>query len=1015
MTPSNTVASDVSALKEEGNALFKARRFAESAEKYAKAESQTPQDPVFSSNLSAALYELGDYAGCVHAICRAAKKVQALQDDDQEKNLVLLQKLSSRLPKAFIHGILNGSIDASSLGLVNDGEKDVLERLRFVGAGTSSSNPDSDTSRLWEQFQRVRDERSAISEVDVVNARHRLADLPIFKKAVSPSKEYYSIGQDEVISLVDDWGALPEEQDPIDLASLSSSQRKNLSFLFAGVGDARHVFGTIIGLKKAHEKLRPAQQKDINVHLTLLDIHPTALARDLCIMMLLDDLIHNAKTPLEEEILAALFYTYAGVVMPDKCAQRLQKTIQKAHDALTRSEPPTQLPSWIHIIPSSIPGLLASLKYWQTIVSSQSRTTRRMVQAHRPISKKATNSFLTGGHPGLDAGFAARMQNNFDSERQAIMNNINQLPEDMLIELIAKAAPTPCPGRDKPRERAKWIEAGKEMSVDMLTDMNEKAGSARNTPDLFREAQMYHKTRCFVPPRSFRGRNMADWWSCIRRNDGVPPSMDEVSREMENTWKPNYSLFDAWFERPPRDGYPNLATLDAFQLLQQIHGFNKRKGLFDARSSVDEDCPSFSVVSIFFKAVAEAIKILKGKIMFEFLQGDMCHTLAKMRVGDDRPFNFPRKFTRMWLSNVPDYTHGPMNMALYILPNLDDRHLYSAAASNCLLNTGIWASPADFCHTYTLLSVADVPRFLGYRVKHMEPVFGLILLTPPSQPFPLPLSQLASRVELIHWLSRVLVYTLAPPQSRMEAFRVMYPNNLVPFLNILLHLQTVGFPSHWLSEFLHDVLHDRLMSTATPYSGTMPTPIIEAKRVVQRRKLFLDPWKVDWENMLSIAHEALPFPIHVAHDSTSDEICITSQDEIGHYQATVGPSGWCFPTQMMRLNTDQCAVLIFIGPKAQYGADWLAKNMAEVLEGWATRKGDVYVLTVVDEMNMGSSKISWRMRRSRADKMKKEKWTMVPIRFDAREAAANPIPSSKWKEIWSTSQSPIPDLNLELD
>ncbi|GAW05069.1 hypothetical protein LENED_006903 [Lentinula edodes] len=966
--------SDVSALKEEGNALFKARRFAESAEKYAKAESQTPQDPVFSSNLSAALYELGDYAGCVHAICRAAKKVQALQDDDQEKNLVLLQKLSSRLPKAFIHGILIESIDASSLGLEDDGEKDVLERLRSVGAGTSSSNPDSDTSRLWEQFQRVRDERSAISEVDVVNARHRLADLPIFKKAVSPSKEYYSIGQDEVISLVDDWGALPEEQDPIDLASLSSSQRKNLSFLFAGVGDARHVFGTIIGLKKAHEKLRPAQQKDINVHLTLLDIHPTALARDLCIMMLLDDLIHNAKTPLEEEILAALFYTYAGVVMPDKCAQRLQKTIQKAHDALTRSEPPTQLPSWIHIIPSSIPGLLASLKYWQTIVSSQSRTTRRMVQAHRPISKKATNSFLTGGHPGLDAGFAARMQNNFDSERQAIMNNINQLPEDMLIELIAKAAPTPCPGRDKPRERAKWIEAGKEMSVDMLTDMNEKAG-----------------------------------------NDGVPPSMDEVSREMENTWKPNYSLFDAWFERPPRDGYPNLATLDAFQLLQQIHGFNKRKGLFDARSSVDEDCPSFSVVSIFFKAVAEAIKILNGKIMFEFLQGDMCHTLAKMRVGDDRPFNFPRKFTRMWLSNVPDYTHGPMNMALYILPNLDDRHLYSAAASNCLLNTGIWASPADFCHTYTLLSVADVPRFLGYRVKHMEPVFGLILLTPPSQPFPLPLSQLASRVELIHWLSRVLVYTLAPPQSRMEAFRVMYPNNLVPFLNILLHLQTVGFPSHWLSEFLHDVLHDRLMSTATPYSGTMPTPIIEAKRVVQRRKLFLDPWKVDWENMLSIAHEALPFPIHVAHDSTSDEICITSQDEIGHYQATVGPSGWCFPTQMMRLNTDQCAVLIFIGPKAQYGADWLAKNMAEVLEGWATRKGDVYVLTVVDEMNMGSSKISWRMRRSRADKMKKEKWTMVPIRFDAREAAANPIPSSKWKEIWSTSQSPIPDLNLELD
>ncbi len=49
-----------------------------------------------------------------------------------------------------------------------------------------------------------------------------------------------------------------------------------------------------------------------------------------------------------------------------------------------------------------------------------------------------------------------------------------------------------------------------------------------------------------------------------------------------------------------------------------------------------------------------------------------------------------------------DYTHGPMNMALFILPNLQD-HPQAAAASNSLLNMGVWTGDEQFFYTYVFV------------------------------------------------------------------------------------------------------------------------------------------------------------------------------------------------------------------------------------------------------------------------------------------------------------------------
>jgi hypothetical protein len=88
---------------------------------------------------------------------------------------------------------------------------------------------------------------------------------------------------------------------------------------------ARHVYGTLIGVHRAFAKLPSAKHsKKFKVHITMLDIHPGALARDLCIMMLLNELCEMTgdSAITATEIKATIFYTYVGVVMPAYCHER---------------------------------------------------------------------------------------------------------------------------------------------------------------------------------------------------------------------------------------------------------------------------------------------------------------------------------------------------------------------------------------------------------------------------------------------------------------------------------------------------------------------------------------------------------------------------------------------------------------------------------------------------------------------------------------------------------------------
>ena len=102
------------------------------------------------------------------------------------------------------------------------------------------------------------------------------------------------------------------------------------------------------------------------------------------------------------------------------------------------------------------------------------------------------------------------------------------------------------------------------------------------------------------------------------------------------------------------DGYPGL-QLNMFGTIDYFDQFNHRQGprARDARSDLDR--MAWRACDAFFEEAAVALKALQSHVTFEFICGGLSEELAKMRFKGDstRPKEFPRKYTRMWLSNVP--------------------------------------------------------------------------------------------------------------------------------------------------------------------------------------------------------------------------------------------------------------------------------------------------------------------------------------------------------------------------
>lgn len=308
---------------------------------YENAALEAPEAPSPYSNLSAAHYEIGHYARCIEDITQAVK----LHSDDTAP---FKNKLDPRLVKSYMQ---LGNYEAA---------EEALEQMR----------DHAEWAILSAACQKDRVSRS----LDEAQCRKRILHiLPRYLPTLLQGTEYYVVGHDDACSQIDE--------------SMFEQSNTPLAIFFGGVGDARNLYATILGIDKLEKGI--TGKKTRTYHATINDIKASALARDLVMFLLLDDLAAavNSSEDNRTELLATIFFLYVGAIMPKYIFDRIQDTIERVIAVLRSGE---EKVDWLHVYERDTPQLLASLNSWRGELKSRhsiAEVTRPLIQSYKNLNK----------------------------------------------------------------------------------------------------------------------------------------------------------------------------------------------------------------------------------------------------------------------------------------------------------------------------------------------------------------------------------------------------------------------------------------------------------------------------------------------------------------------------------------------------------------------------------------------------------------------------------------------------
>lgn len=118
------------------------------------------------------------------------------------------------------------------------------------------------------------------------------------------------------------------------------------------------------------------------------------------------------------------------------------------------------------------------------------------------------------------------------------------------------------------------------------------------------------------------------------------------------------------------------------------------------------------------------------------------------------------------------------------------------------------------------------------------------------------------RERLETWLYRLFLKLTIPAHKPAIQSWVLInsPLNLTVFYRLLLHLSNIGYPAHWLSGVLDNLLSGRITTTArAPRSDSLK--IKETKASKPRLSQSIKPFVAELSTLASIWQSALPFGV----------------------------------------------------------------------------------------------------------------------------------------------------------
>ncbi len=199
-----------------------------------------------------------------------------------------------------------------------------------------------------------------------------------YRPSMFVTTEYFTVGHDQVTSLFE--GMFFESFVP---------KQKEIGFFFAGVGDGRNLLQTLEVISELEDRGKVPKRK---YHILANDIQKSALARDLVIWMLLDEMkeMEESKEEERELVLNALFFVFIGTLIPRFIFERVLETIGRAIEALGKGKQPLE---WLFVHEKDFKPYIEALEYWRGEARKTFTSTEMMT--------KVQLAFMVNGMGGL--------------------------------------------------------------------------------------------------------------------------------------------------------------------------------------------------------------------------------------------------------------------------------------------------------------------------------------------------------------------------------------------------------------------------------------------------------------------------------------------------------------------------------------------------------------------------------------------------------------------------------------
>jgi hypothetical protein len=159
---------------------------------------------------------------------------------------------------------------------------------------------------------------------------------------------------------------------------------QDISWLFAGIGDARNFFMTLLTLSA---NLSASDTPiDSQFHFTLIDLKPAAIAKILI-------MLHLLNQPRDVEAIACVIYVFGSLIMPSFAYDRLQETIA---DLIDQCEKEAQFSDWIYLSNTQVPRILTHLSAWKSHLYGKYETRDFRVGGLRDATRAKEERIFSG-------------------------------------------------------------------------------------------------------------------------------------------------------------------------------------------------------------------------------------------------------------------------------------------------------------------------------------------------------------------------------------------------------------------------------------------------------------------------------------------------------------------------------------------------------------------------------------------------------------------------------------------